>query len=104
MYASPDASERQGTASPVTFGWLGAELSESRFCLVLGWVLSSESGVQQVLLILLVTDVFAPDIESKDSEGAGEPTCEELKHALDREHGCLVFFSKYDCNGLKQSA
>jgi hypothetical protein len=47
---------------------------------VLGWVLGSESDVQDVLVISSESDVLAPEIESKCGESAGEPTCKELKH------------------------
>ena len=48
---------------------------------MLGWVLGSESVIEQVLVVSPVPTVLAPEVESKYSEGAGEPACQELEHA-----------------------
>jgi hypothetical protein len=55
--------------------------SERRLCFVLGWVLGSESDIKQVLVISPMSNVLAPEVESKYSESAGEPACKELEHA-----------------------
>ena len=48
---------------------------------MLGWVLGSESDIKQVLVISPMSNVLAPEVESKYSESAGEPARQELEQA-----------------------
>jgi hypothetical protein len=89
--APPVTSERQGNDKLAAFEWLGAAtavistlFSERRLCFVLGWVVGSESDIKQVLVISPMSNVLAPEVESKYGESTGEPACKELEHARAR--------------------